>query len=145
MTHLASKPLNQLGCPTLHFLTSFLLTDTDLMAVGCWTAEVRHGLTPTAWCRSHLHVAVQCEDAASQRVTDLLDLRHLDAIVEVRAADLDTLATRTVHALSDREGLRGLVWALLTDPRNEVCGLGQQLITEIFVRACRDFGRGDVA
>lgn len=135
-----SRPIQTLGCPTLHFLTSFLLSDIDLMAIGCWDAEMHEGLTPTAWCRSLLHVALQQREDAARRVADLLDLRHVEEVLDVRASLPTDLEARAAHAIDGREGARGLVWALVTDPRDDVHRLGKQVITEIYVRACRDFG-----
>jgi hypothetical protein len=135
-----SRPIRSLGCPTLHFLTSFLLTDTDLVGIGCWDAEMHSGLTPTAWCRSLLHVAIQQREDAARRVTDLLDLRHLEEVVDVRAALPSELACRATDAVDGQGNARGLVWALVTDPRDEVHSIGLQTITEIYVRACRDYG-----
>ncbi|MEM9380874.1 MAG: hypothetical protein AAGB93_13055 [Planctomycetota bacterium] len=140
MQSLSSRPLNELGCPTLHFLTAFLLSDTDLVGLGIWDPELRHGLTPTAWCRSHLHVAVQCNEHAARSVTDLLDLRHVDQILQVRSADLEALGVEAADAISDPGRARGLLWALLTDPRDKAHALGTQLMTEVFVRAIRDHG-----
>lgn len=136
----ASRPLKGLGCPTLHFLTSFLLSDTDLMALRCWSAEERDGLTPTAWCRSLLHIAIQCRPAVAAQVGDLLDLRHVDDVLAVRAAGVAALRVAAGSAFLEKDQGRGLTWALVTDPRDEVHALGKQLITETYVRAVRDFG-----
>ncbi|MEM1451016.1 MAG: hypothetical protein AAF957_05265 [Planctomycetota bacterium] len=140
MQSLSSRPLNELGCPTLHFLTAFLLTDTDLVGLGIWDSEMRQGLTPTAWCRSHLHVAVQCNEHAARTVTDLLDLRYVDQILAVRSAGIDALSVAAADAVADPGHARGLLWALLTDPRDKAHALGTQLMTEVFVRGIRDYG-----
>ena len=140
VTNPTSRPIQGLGCPTLHFLTSFLLTDTDLVAIGCWDAEMHGGLTPTAWCRSLLHVAIQQREDAARRVADLLDLRHLEEVLDVRASLPSELACRAANAVDGCGDARGLVWALVTDPRDEIHAIGRQTITEIYVRACRDYG-----
>lgn len=140
VTNPASRPIQSLGCPTLHFLTSFLLTDTDLVAIGCWDAEMHGGLTPTAWCRSLLHVAIQQREDAARRVADLLDLRHVEEVMDVRMSTAPELECRAADAVDGHEDARGLVWALVTDPRDEVHAIAKQMITEIYVRACRDYG-----
>lgn len=136
----AARPIQSLGCPTLHFLTSFLLTDTDLVAIGCWDAGMHGGLTPTAWCRSLLQVAIQQREDAARRVADLLDLRYLGEVMDVRASLTSELACRAANAVDGRGDARGLVWALVTDLRDEIHDIGRQTITEIYVRACRDYG-----
>ena len=68
------------------------------MAIGCWDAEMHGGLTPTAWCRSLLHVAIQQREDAARRVADLLDLRHLEEVMDVRASLPSELACRAANA-----------------------------------------------
>lgn len=137
---LDSRPFQQLGCSIQATLFHACLTADDLRALGAWSDRPgRAGYSPHVWCRASLLRACRRDADLARTVADRLDLQFLDTIVRVRTLDEGDLE-ETVHLWVERpepEALPGLLWALVTDPRDEVHALGHRLGHEAVTVAFR--------
>jgi hypothetical protein len=88
--------------------------------------------------RHRLHADCRRDSTLCRRVTDLLDLRHLDTVQFVRHSPLEAIEETVTTSL--RAGLRGdlpgLLWATTTDPRAPVQELGRRLAGDLMSCAC---------
>lgn len=135
-----SRSLVDLCCLTQANLFQFCLAEEDLRGLGLWRDEPgRSGLSPAVWCRVLLHRACHASGAMAGAVSDLLDLRHLDAVVRARCSEPDALAERVEGWVRAPDGaeLPGLLWSLCTDPRDDVHALGARLGHEAAAAAAR--------
>jgi hypothetical protein len=82
-------------------------------------------------------------DELAARVSDMLDLRHIDLVSRVRAQDTADLAreARCQAQSATGETLVGWAWALATDVRPEVSALGQRLMADVYVRGLQTLAR----
>lgn len=130
---LESRSLRDLCCHTQATLLRACLSDDELRGLGAWDeGPNRLGFSPALWCRALVHRACHHEPATARRVSDLLDLQYLDAIVTVRCLEPDALRERVDSwvARPVPAELPGLLWALCTDPRDAVHALGARLCHE---------------
>lgn len=134
-----SPALTQLDCAARHFLLTVCLEDADIEALGYWDGEERAGLRPATWCRGYLATLCAKDDEPARRVADLLDLRHLEAVLSARETCPGRLGRACHHAARGEYGgdLAGLLWAVLTDRRPAVYAAGHRLMNELCVVALR--------
>ena len=136
-----SRSVQDLCCTTQSTLFNVCLAEGDLGRLGRWAeCPNRLGFSPAVWWRASLHRAGQRDASVARRVTDLLDLRHVDTIVLVRGLPRKQLEQAVDRWLvqPDGEALAGLLWALCTDARPEVHALGVRLCHEAVTVACRE-------
>lgn len=137
-----SRSVQDLCCVTQATLFNVCLSENDLRKLGAWTVcPSSLGFSPAVWCRASLHKACRCDASVAQRVTDLLDLAHMDSVIMVRGLHEEQLAEAVSRWLEQPDGraLPGLLWALCTDARPEVHVLGIRLCHEAVTFACREF------
>lgn len=136
-----SRSLADLCCLTQASLFQYCLTEEDLRALGLWQdAPGRTGFSPAVWCRLLLHRACHRSPPTASAVSDLLDLRFLDALVRVRCSEPEALEERVRDWVERPVGceLPGLLWSLCTDPREGVHALGVRLCHEAAAIASRE-------
>ena len=102
------------------------LRDEDIFALGIDGGTAPIGLGESAWLRHELLLRATREPALLVRVTDVLDLRHADAIWSVRTTCVGQLSQKVMCRIGQRpdETFAGLLWALLSDERSDVRCLG---------------------
>lgn len=132
--------LPRLDCAARHFLISVCLTEEDLDVLGYWHAEERAGLSPQAWCRGYLATLCARDGEPARRVADHLDLRFAETVLALSSLCTDRVLCVCQNAARGQYGgdLCGLLWAILTDEREEVLHAGHRLMNELCVRALRD-------
>lgn len=135
-----SLALWQIQCRARSFVTAFCLTDEDLIELECWAGRKSPaGLSPSAWSRGHLERNSTSKTRISKAATDLLDLRYVDRIMEVRDSSCEEVYALLVSALMNNPDLEfaDLLWAMATDPRRCVQTLADVLTQELFVYGCQ--------
>jgi hypothetical protein len=137
---MGSIPIWQLDCRTKSFVLGVCLSSEDLEALADWAAGPRccSNASPAVWRRNVLHAACRAESVIARRTGDLLDLRHAEVVLDVRACDprsLAALVRETVRA-GRRASYAPLLWALATDARGEARALSAIVVSESFVLGC---------
>jgi len=135
-----SRPIQDLCCITQSTLLNACLTEADLRSLGAWDDHPnRLGFSPAVWCRAFLHKECQRQPTSARRLSDFLDLQYLSTVLHVRdmnEGDLEEVVNLWVER-PDGKALPGLLWALSTDPRDEVHELGTRLCHEAVTAAFR--------
>jgi hypothetical protein len=123
-------------------LFEFCLTDDDLRALGVWrSSNADLGPAPRTQGIGMLLAMIQREPTCARWVQDLLDLRHLERVLEIRRGGLPEAHANWCDWSRHGTGtdLPGLAWALSTDSRCEIRDLGARLCRDAVTRACRAF------
>jgi len=139
-----SKSLHELDCPTRMFLVSLCLSDADLTRLGAMpVASPCGGVSQRTAARAALHRACARSGPAARAMADLLDLRHLELVANVRALDACSIAALAEAHAREASGaeLAGWAWALLTDPRPAVVLQGRLYMSECYVRGLQNLVR----
>lgn len=135
-----SRSIQDLCCITQSTLLNACLSEADLRSLGTWDDRPnRLGFSPAVWCRAFLHKECQRDPRSARRLSDFLDLQYLDTVILVRnmnEGDLEEVVNLWVEC-PDGRALPGLLWALNTDPRDEVHELGTRLCHESVTAAFR--------
>lgn len=135
-----SRSIQDLCCITQSTLLNACLSEADLRGLGTWDDRPnRLGFSPGVWCRAFLHKECQRDPRSARRLSDSLDLQYLDTVILVRdmnEGDLEEVVNMWVER-PDGRALPGLLWALNTDPRDEVHELGTRLCHEAVTAAFR--------
>ena len=131
-----SKPLCELDCNVRMFVASLCLTDPDLQQLGLLPDKPRWTVSDRTAARGSAHCLCKTDPSVARAITDLLDLRHSDVLMHVRAhTSGELLREAGLHATrSTGEELAAWAWALLTDPREDVASYGQRLMVACYVR-----------
>jgi len=132
---IASTPLSELDCPSRMFIVSLCLSDADLRAIDFLLDDPPPTVSQATASRIALHRACARVPELAAHVSDLLDVRHMERVLEVRHAQPADLSERAreLDAQSGGDVLAGWSWALLTDERTEVSTIGRRLMAECYV------------
>ena len=144
---IASKPLSELDCSIRMFLVSLCLSDGDLERFDVLSPADPGCVGRETAARTVLHRLCATEPDLERRVTDLLDLRHVDRVAHVRSRETEDLAEEAARGGREARGeeLAGWAWALLTDGRAGVQRLGRCLMGESYVRAMQGLSQEERA
>ena len=127
------------------FLSCLCVSDGDLEELGVMPEGCECCLSRGTQARSVLHRLIVDDDVLARRLTDRLDLRHLDEIAHVRSLGIEEVAaeSRRRGKVGAGDSLVGWAWALATDERSGVAGLVQHLMGECYVRGLRGLADGE--
>lgn len=138
--------LTQLCCLTRAALFNLAVGPAELTALEAWPDDdPPHAWSRQVWSRGLLDARCRQEPEVAQRLTDVLDLAHAEAVLSVRACD-EQQVTCAVDAWCQEpsgETLPGLLWGLCSDPREAVRAQGQRLAHEALTHACRHLVEAD--
>ena len=134
-----SRDLWQFDPLTRGLVLGLCLSDEDLTPlVDCPDAEFCFSRSPDSLRRDRLQAGCRRNSRVCARVSDLLDLRHVDTVQFVRSADPEAVSETVDSCL--RVGLHArlpaLLWATATDPRPEIQELSHFIARETMARAC---------
>lgn len=134
-----SQSFSDLSGPSRSAVLSLCLTAEDLKHLGVWHNCPRGQLCSDLQSRRRLDCACSKDAFLARRVCDQLDMRFADTVILVRCMELNELLRLQALWISQPNGeaLPGLVWALCSDARPEVHGLGAQLGQAALLRGCR--------
>lgn len=137
---MSTPRLQTFDCTTRMFISCMCVTDDDLRRLGLMP-EGTHVCCVSAGCqsRSVLHRLLGEEEELARDVTDMLDLRHADAVAFVGVSEASDVAhlNRQLAREATGQELVGWAWALLRDGRDEIVRLGRHLMGECYVRGIR--------
>lgn len=134
-----SLPISDLDARSVSFVLNLCLSAADVRAVvGGPCGPTCGHVSNAVWQRNRLHAACCEATPLARRVTDLLDLRHVDALHAIRHAPCALVAgiVRDAVANDRRATWPGLLWAVATDPRPAVRSQAHPLMCECFLRGC---------
>ncbi len=141
-----SRRIQGLCCIARAALFNVCIADSDLRSLGVQGPGRPAGSGPssTVHCRAFLLKVCLQDPSWAQRVTDLLDVQFMDTVAQVR--EMEEAAVEEAVDLwigcPDGKALPGLLWALCTDDRPEVQGLGVRMCHEAVAVACRQLVEG---
>lgn len=133
-----SIPLDELGCLGLNAVFTFAVGPAELVEMGL---EVEDQVTTPSEQVRGVRVLMRhvcAEPAVRQRLTAALDLRYADTLMFVRSLgepDLPEVARAWLESPRP-EALPGLIWALVTDPREQARRVGVGLAREATWISC---------
>lgn len=135
-----STPFWQLDCRTQSFVLGICVHDRDLESLLPWhEITFPDGVPAELSRRSYLHAHCRNDSTVARRVSDVLDVRHVEMVLAIRSASEHDVRDRFLDVVNARRKAQypALLWALATDARAGVRVIGGHMLCECFLLGCR--------